>query len=416
MKKVLTFILVFVMIGVMAVPAFAANINSFSDVPSTYWGYNAIMRMAEMGILNGTTTPVNGVGTFEPEATMTVEAFIKCIVVYLNPNGSYNANDGESWSAPYIREALEKGYINSYEFSKYSLPMTREEMAMVLARVANKNGEVAEQLIDSNKIPDFASVGSYYQNYVLTSYSLGLLCGVDNNGTFAPKDTLTRAQAATVIYRLIDPSTRPEVDFGSVPTTPSNPTGPVNVRYMEAKAPTEYGVFSSLNEPPVIPYSASYDEALQTLNDYLWPMFGYVYDDYAIRYDGRCHGAMHWGAVGEAELPAYLVEENGRIVGLRVSSWVKSKTSPDNMWVNAVMYTWYMICGDKEVATELVDFTFDLVNSDWVEESNYRFSNEGTEYEDEIGRHFSLRMNNTIIHVTLDSYFFGITYCFEPIN
>lgn len=149
MKKVLTFILVFVMIGVMAVPAFAANINSFSDVPSTYWGYNAIMRMAEMGILNGTTTPVNGVGTFEPEATMTVEAFIKCIVVYLNPNGSYNANDGESWSAPYIREALEKGYINSYEFSKYSLPMTREEMAMVLARVANKNGEVAEQLIDS---------------------------------------------------------------------------------------------------------------------------------------------------------------------------------------------------------------------------------------------------------------------------
>ena len=43
------------------------KVISFSDVPTTHWGYETIMDMTEYGIFKGTTDPVNGVGTFSPE-------------------------------------------------------------------------------------------------------------------------------------------------------------------------------------------------------------------------------------------------------------------------------------------------------------------------------------------------------------
>ena len=41
---------------------------------------------------------------------------------------------------------------------------------------------------------------------------MGLLVGIDEKGTFNPDGVLNRAQAATAIYRLIDPSTRAVID------------------------------------------------------------------------------------------------------------------------------------------------------------------------------------------------------------
>ena len=60
-------------------------VTAFSDVPQNYWGYETIMNMTRKGLFTGTTTPVNGVGTFEPAKTMTRAEFITVAVRAIYP-------------------------------------------------------------------------------------------------------------------------------------------------------------------------------------------------------------------------------------------------------------------------------------------------------------------------------------------
>ena len=55
----------------------------------------------------------------------------------------------------------------------------------------------------SSKIPDYNKISTQYKDSVVKAYSMGLIAGTDSKGTFNPYGTLNRAQASTVIYRLI---------------------------------------------------------------------------------------------------------------------------------------------------------------------------------------------------------------------
>ena len=79
----------------------------------------------------------------------------------------------------------------------------------------DKLGEDKGILISTSRIPDYNSIGTYYRNYVQIAYSKGFIAGVDNAGTFNPMGTLNRAQAATVLYRLVEPSTRADIDLST---------------------------------------------------------------------------------------------------------------------------------------------------------------------------------------------------------
>ena len=194
-------------------------LKSFSDVPRSHWAYNSIMQMAQRGMIAGTTTPVNGVGTFAPEMTMTRAQFVTVVTRYMYANELKNyANVGGAWYAGNYEIAVDKGLIKESEFSMESMntPMTRQEMAMVLVRAMEQLGEENGTLISTSKIPDYNKIGTYYRNYVQIAYSKGLICGTDAAGTFNPMGTLNRAQAATVLYRLVDVGTRAEVDLSTV--------------------------------------------------------------------------------------------------------------------------------------------------------------------------------------------------------
>lgn len=193
-------------------------LKSFSDVPRSHWAHTSIMEMAKRGMIAGTTTPVNGVGTFAPEATMTRAQFVTVVTRYMYGSELSNyANVGGVWYAGNYEIAVDKGLIKESEFSIESMdkPMTRQEMAMVLVRAMEQKGEENGTLISTSKIPDYNNIGTYYRNYVQIAYSKGLICGTDSAGTFNPMGTLNRAQAATVLYRLVDANTRAEVDLST---------------------------------------------------------------------------------------------------------------------------------------------------------------------------------------------------------
>ena len=86
---------------------------TFSDVKAGDWFYDPVMTMAEMGLIGGTTTPVNGVGTYSPDATMSKAQFVTILTRYLFPEdlktyeGQYNAY----WYSTNYGVAIDKGLI-----------------------------------------------------------------------------------------------------------------------------------------------------------------------------------------------------------------------------------------------------------------------------------------------------------------
>lgn len=200
----------------MIAPMHAEQILSFSDVPKTYWGYTTIMNMTSYGLFKGTTEPVNGVGTFSPEKIMTKAEFITASMRAVYPDEAEQIDTaGSTWWSGFYKLAADNQIIKYTEMdaADMSHPATRAEMAMIMVRCLGVMGEYAEQYVATEQIADYADIPTYYKEYVLEFFSMGLLCGIDQKGTFAPDKSLTRAEAATVLNRLVDESMRIDVEF-----------------------------------------------------------------------------------------------------------------------------------------------------------------------------------------------------------
>lgn len=184
-------------------PAFAANTLSFSDVPATHWAYAAITDMTEKEMFQGTTPAVNGVGTFSPDNDMSRAAFITVIVRYLYPDEIKPVAAGQKWYEPYTAVARVHGIIRDGELSDMDGAMLRQEMATVLVRAADLQQKEVGELVDTSEIADYDTIENTYKQDVRKCFSYGMIKGIDSKGTFAPLGKMNRAQAATVVYRLI---------------------------------------------------------------------------------------------------------------------------------------------------------------------------------------------------------------------
>lgn len=237
MKKLITLVLV---LSTLLTPAFAAEaaVTSFSDVPSTHWAYANVMSMTANGLFQGTTLPVNGVSTFAPEATMTRAEFITVVVRALYSAELNAMPAAEPWWKNAYTLAVSKGILTAAELDNGDMTktMSRQEMALVLSRATT---DTPSQLLSTNRIPDYSSIGAAYKDAVVKVYSLGMLTGVDSNGTFAPTATMTRAQGATVLNRLTNKSARVDVDFTAVAPTQTEAASPVLLR-TDTEGATEY--------------------------------------------------------------------------------------------------------------------------------------------------------------------------------
>ena len=205
-RKIVSAALACALAASLSVPALAADLT-FSDVPSNHWAAQPIMEMTEQGLFSGTTAPVNGVGTFAPDATMTRGAFLTVLTRWLfgDELDAMSAVPGAPWWQNNYTLALQNGLLKDKELGgDLDKAMNRQEMAVVLARAAQGLGLEPDTLVSESAIPDWYSIGEGYREGVRFSYSMGFIGGVDSKGTFNPNGTLTRAQAATVVYRLLE--------------------------------------------------------------------------------------------------------------------------------------------------------------------------------------------------------------------
>lgn len=184
----------------------------FSDI-SGHWAEKDILAMCEgeNPLFNGVGTGADGKAIFAPDNKMTGYEFITVIVRALYPDEIRATQTGESWWAPSYEVAASHSLL--YNDLDLSQPISRQSMAKIMAKVLKKQGEDTSKLVSTSKIADYDTIGGYYQHDVRVVYSLGIITGTDSNGTFAPTATVTRAQGATILHRLLDKSCRATVDL-----------------------------------------------------------------------------------------------------------------------------------------------------------------------------------------------------------
>ena len=220
MKKIVSLILSLVMIFSLSVSAFAIPVRGFKDVPNNHWAYSAIMEMTEVGLFAGTTTPdAQGIGTFSPNDIMTRAQFITVISRALFGSEIRKPVEGEYWYTPNWESLVEYDIIKESDFggiNELNKPISREEMAYIILNTLALVEPIPENTISKSDIPDSYAIENRYIDKVLSCYSMGIICGVDSQGTFSPKGAVNRAQGATILYRMINPEAR----IGYVPTPP----------------------------------------------------------------------------------------------------------------------------------------------------------------------------------------------------
>lgn len=192
-KKAVSLLLAFVLTLGLAVPALAAG-QTFSDVPSSYWGYADIEAVAEAGLMNGT-----GGGAFSPEMKVSVAQFLTLLGRLVFPDVKA---EGADWYGPYVAAAQEAKLLDGTQVDTNNVEaeISRYDMAVILRAAAKKLG-VAEKTAQSSDVKDFGMVPTMYADAVLAVYGMGLIRG-DQAGNFNGSNTMMRAEVATVIMRL----------------------------------------------------------------------------------------------------------------------------------------------------------------------------------------------------------------------
>ena len=112
---------------------------------------------------------------------------------------------GEYWAAGYINKAFSEGLIEN-KYSKdqsYDSPISRGEMAVIIAKVLDDDPSNEEIIKYAEEIQDFEKIDGQDGLYIIQTYKNEIIQGYPD-GEFKADNNATRAEASTIIVRLLD--------------------------------------------------------------------------------------------------------------------------------------------------------------------------------------------------------------------
>ena len=183
--------------------------ESFSDVTPGKWFYDSVTKMTDQEIFKGYPD-----GTFKPNNTVTYGEFIKMFVVATTGEDVGNSTEGH-WVTNYYDKGIELGLYTEYDIMSkdFDNNIPRKIMAFMVANhfygTEIKNYDLVEASIQD------LDQGKPYQHEIIKSYGMGILTGYED-GSFKPNGTLTRAESATVINRILNENERVIPTFENV--------------------------------------------------------------------------------------------------------------------------------------------------------------------------------------------------------
>ena len=222
--------------------------NSYTDVPSDMWCYDAIMTLTEGGLLNG-----YGNGKFGPNDSLT-RAQVAFIYTRLIGNEVEGSGDMLGYKSYQDNATADRAFAAIWYAGRLSRVggktiLTDYELSLVEGSgglIANQVGQTASMWqavydnwrasLDGGKdpstyissvddLPDAAAIHQWIEEHwelmgkvlliqeskdvivkacedaICRAYNLGMIAGVDGQGTFSPYAPLTRGQLATILWR-----------------------------------------------------------------------------------------------------------------------------------------------------------------------------------------------------------------------
>lgn len=180
---------------------------TFTDVTENDWFFDAVNQAFELGLMNGM-----GDGIFAPQEKVTRGMFTTILYRIAGEpetaaNTVFTDVAAEKYYANAIAWASENGIVNGMTETEFwpDSPITREQMATVLFRYAEKTGKDVSVAEGANaaSFTDAEDIKEYAVEAIDWACSVGLMQGYPE-GTFIPQNTATRAEAATVFVRGLD--------------------------------------------------------------------------------------------------------------------------------------------------------------------------------------------------------------------
>ncbi|MBQ4515919.1 MAG: S-layer homology domain-containing protein [Clostridia bacterium] len=175
--------------------------KTFKDLDKAAWAQESIEKLYKMGIVSG-----RGDGTFDPNASVKREEFVKMIVssFALTSDAAISFKDvaPNAWYADYIKAAYGTGVISgmSEEYFGVGYEITREDCAAICYRILKAKNIAVE--VSELSYADSDAIAPYAKEAVAAMSSLEILNGVGDD-MFAPDSTCTRAMAAKIIASLL---------------------------------------------------------------------------------------------------------------------------------------------------------------------------------------------------------------------
>lgn len=190
-----------------ATPATPSTSTGFTDVRDTDWFADTVKAAAEAGIIAGNTD-----GTFRPNDTLTFAQAVTFAVrarQYFN-NYMFDTNEKiygaadqtNVWYQIYVDYALQDGLIASVPTDP-NQPISRAEVAKIFATFA-MSGAV-DNYIPDDYFTDVPTSSAAYDDIMYLA-TIGIMNGKNaSNGhaRFGYDDTITRAEMATIVSRVI---------------------------------------------------------------------------------------------------------------------------------------------------------------------------------------------------------------------
>lgn len=183
----------------------------YPDVAANAWygaeQENTVSDVTRLGFFVGRDD-----GRFAPEDPLLLAEAVKLAAMvystYTGDDYQFDQTAGDYWYETYMDYAVQAGILYDWEFGELTQPATRLQMANLFRR-AIPQLELVGTPTDYHISPsDIEGELERYKWSVYNLYWYGVLRGADQDGNFYPDRTITRAEAAAILTRLVLPQRR----------------------------------------------------------------------------------------------------------------------------------------------------------------------------------------------------------------
>ncbi|MCR8657391.1 endo-1,4-beta-xylanase [Paenibacillus endoradicis] len=183
----------------------AAFVNvSFGDTSSVAWAKESINALVARGIVNCLSAE-----TFAPNREVTRAEFIQMLIHTLDlvqPNATSTFSDVKegSWYYEAVASAQNLGIIAGLPDGTLGInnKLSRQDMITMVDRALKTAGITLHDEVAAVAFKDDVAIAAYAKEAVAAMQKAGIISGM-GNGTFAPQQATSRAQAAVILNHLL---------------------------------------------------------------------------------------------------------------------------------------------------------------------------------------------------------------------